>query len=76
MACLIGIVSPNAAKFRGWVAIMEATFFFAVAAGYYSVGIDNWQVAAGFGALAVVGIVLHSREPGLFTEDKNNKKKD
>ena len=73
-AAIVGIVKEDS-HFRGIAAVMHLIFF-------ANDAFDNWKIEgldptkAGILALiALVGVVVHSQEPGLFTQDKEKSKK-
>jgi hypothetical protein len=47
--------------------------FGAASADAYALGIQGYFVPAAMAAFALVGVVIHSMEPGIFTTDKNEK---
>jgi hypothetical protein len=66
--CVAGIFLENA-HYRGMATMLELVFFSAEFYDAYSAGFPA-LVKAGFAAVALVGLVVHSQEPGIFTKDK------
>jgi hypothetical protein len=72
VVCLLGIFHEHS-HFRGIVAIMEAVFW--GIGGYSSVALGfPCELAFGTCGLAVLGLIVQSREPGIFTKDKGKPK--
>ena len=72
-AAVLGIFWESA-HFRGILAVMEFVFFAGLAYSDYIHGYP-YQVGAGLATVAAVGILVHSLEPGLLTQDKTKKAK-
>jgi len=71
--CLMGVFLEHG-HYRATVAAMELIFW--GYGGYNAMRLGfACEVAYGFGSLAVVGLIAHAFEPGLFTKDKNKTKK-
>jgi hypothetical protein len=72
VVCLLGIFREHS-HFRGIVAIMEATFW--AVGSHNAVGLGfPYELSVGLAGLAVLGLIVHSLEPGLFTKDKSKSK--
>jgi hypothetical protein len=71
--CTFGIFLENA-HYRGMATLLEFIFF---AAEAYDAHITGFPIIVklGFGTIALVGLVVHAMEPGIFTKDKNASKK-
>lgn len=70
---ILGLVTESA-HFRGVVVVTEAILFTLFALNAYQLGI-NWIPPAGIAGVATLSALVHSREPGIFTKDKNAKLK-
>ena len=72
MLCGMGILTESA-HFRGVVTSALVALYGVVAIDAYQLGLAAWYVPAALAAIAVVGAVVHSMEPGIFTTDKKKK---
>lgn len=74
--CFLGFFQESA-HFRGIIMVCEVLFYGVRTVHAYSQGLDSAVYSKpGFAAaVAVVGVVLHSMEPGLFTKDKKDETK-
>ena len=57
------------AHYRGMAALLELIYFGTESYDAYTTGFP-YEVKGSFAAIALVGLVLHAMEPGLFTKDK------
>jgi hypothetical protein len=71
--CMAGIVTESAAHFRGIVAFADAFFLAVCASDAVQLGL-HFELPATISAVILVGVLIHSREPGVFTKDKNREK--
>jgi hypothetical protein len=70
--CVAGIFLENA-HYRGMATLLELVFF---SCELYDAQVTGFptMVKAVFAAVALVGLVVHSMEPGVFTKDKSKNK--
>jgi hypothetical protein len=71
-ACIAGMIHEHA-HFRGIVTFMELMVHGIDLADALREG-TPWEALAVLTGIAVVGLVIHSMEPGIFTKDKNKEK--
>jgi hypothetical protein len=71
--CVAGIFLENS-HYRGMATLLEFIYFGAELYDAKQTGFPV-NVKAGFAAIALVGLIVHSMEPGVFTEDKTKSKK-
>jgi len=70
--CLAGIFLENA-HYRGMATLLELIFFTAESYDAHVTGFPV-NVKLAFAAIALVGLVVHAMEPGVFTKDKTKTK--
>lgn len=70
--CVAGIFLENS-HYRGMATLLELVFFSAEFYDANQTGFPSY-VKAGFAAVALVGLLVHSQEPGFFTKDKKKDK--
>ena len=61
------------AHYRGMATLLELIYFSAEAYDAYITGFP-YEVKGSFAAVALVGLIIHAMEPGLFTKDKTKTK--
>lgn len=66
--CVAGIFLENS-HYRGMATLVEFIFFAAEAYDAHSTGFPA-TVKTAFAVVSLIGLVVHSQEPGLFTKDK------
>jgi hypothetical protein len=69
---LVGIFYENA-HFRGIITAMELLFFTVDTYDNYVEGLD-WVRVLVLSLIPLVGLIVHSREPGIFAKDKDKGK--
>jgi hypothetical protein len=72
MNCFASILLENA-HYRRMATFLELIYFGSEVYDAYEMGFP-YEIKAGFAALALVGLVVHSMEPGILTKDKNTGK--
>jgi hypothetical protein len=70
--CFVSIFLETA-HYRGMATVLELIYFGTEAYDAYSTGFP-YEVKGSFAALALVGLLIHAMEPGLFTKDKTKTK--
>lgn len=73
--CVAGFVMESS-HFRGLVMVWEVVFYGLRTINAIQLGLDFKSVTSKPGiaaGVAIIGVILHAMEPGLFTEDKNKK---
>lgn len=70
--CVAGIFLENA-HYRGMTTLLELIFFSSELCDAHVTGFPT-KVKAAFAAVALVGLIVHSMEPGVFTKDKSKSK--
>ena len=74
--CFLSTVGhDSSAQARGMMILAECIFYTIDAIDGYQLGIESYTLAAGLAGIALVGVIVHSQEPGLFTQDKTKAKK-
>jgi hypothetical protein len=71
--CVVGVVMENS-HFRGVMVVMELICWGLGGYDAYRLGVPS-AFAFSMAGLALIGLVVHSREPGLFTKDKSKEQK-
>ena len=70
--CFVSIFLETA-HYRGMAALLELVYFATEAYDAYTIGFP-YEVKGGFAGIALVGLIIHAMEPGLFTKDKTKTK--
>jgi hypothetical protein len=70
--CIAGIFFENA-HYRGMATTLELIFFGSELYDAHVTGFPT-MVKGGFAAIALLGLLVHSQEPGIFTKDKTKQK--
>lgn len=70
--CFASILFENA-HYRGMATVLELIYFGSEFYDAYKTGFP-FEIKAGFAALALIGLLIHSMEPGIFTKDKTKSK--
>jgi hypothetical protein len=70
--CFISILFETA-HYRGMATLLELVYFGSEFLDAYATGFP-YKIKACFAALALIGLVIHSMEPGIFTKDKTKAK--
>mmetsp|Transcript_13818 Transcript_13818/g.33449 ORF Transcript_13818/g.33449 Transcript_13818/m.33449 type:complete len:140 (+) Transcript_13818:159-578(+) len=71
---VLGVMSESS-HYRSVLILAETVMFGLVTIDAYLLGLD-FLVPAGIAAVALAGCVVHSKEPGIFTSDKEKSKKE
>jgi hypothetical protein len=70
--CFISIFLETA-HYRGMATLLEVVYFGLEAYDAYTLGFP-FEVKGTFAGIALVGLVIHTMEPGIFTKDKTKTK--
>jgi hypothetical protein len=70
--CISAIVFENS-HYRGMAAVLEFIFFACEAYDAQTTGFPV-TVKAAYAVIALIGLIVHSQEPGIFTKDKTKSK--
>ena len=70
--CFVSIFLETA-HYRGMATLLELIYFGSEAYDAYAAGFP-YEVKGSFAAVALVGLIVHTMEPGLFTKDKTKTK--
>ena len=67
--CVAGIFLENS-HYRGMAVLLELIFFVCDSWDYYRHDKDG-KIVYGMTLLTLIGLLVHAKEPGIFTKDKN-----
>jgi len=73
LLCVMSVLTESS-HFRGVLVLAECIFFGIATMDAYTLGLQ-YQFPAAFATIALIGVMVHNREPGVFTTDKASKSK-
>lgn len=73
--CFLSIFGhDSSAQARGMVILSELLFYTFVTLDAYQLGMEGYAIPGAHALAALLGVVVHAMEPGLFTKDKTKSK--
>lgn len=70
----VAAISIENAHYRGMAVALHTIFIILDACSHIWMGVDAPKPMFLFIGIRLIGLVVHSREPGIFTKDKNDVK--